>query len=731
MTTPTRQETSPASRGYLYFIIRSEDMQAPDDATIFIKVGMTKDPRNRISNYITHHVGDSPPIYYKIWQVVNEKLEESLALAHFDEQRITKAGSSSKSEVIRATKAQVEAYSPRDPEKRAIAPHTMLPAEIYVVKYDAAQRFEEHWEELSAIQGRVIAEIVDFLKAPLRDARKLRAPCGTGKTHMTCEAIRQVAVDDASLKVCVLCPTKLIAEQWRGNFYRLGIHAPILTKSDLEVSPLPSDFRDPRSSTSVSRSLPETPGSAASSRASVAREDQTDHRFRIVTYASCPGLRADPTWTYVFDEAHHTCGSIEGDDGITKRLVNETAAAGCRRLFLTFTPKNFSGNNQNSMDDVSLYGTDILFPGMRELVTSGLMPDYKLIMTHRDKMETLVAVSQELKTSRKILVCLQSVKDVEAMQEQLRAYFPLPTGSAPEDTVHIAHSGMPSEGVTQSIESFSNQLGRSWLLTCLVLLEGADIPIADTVVLLAPWKTETRLVQLLLRPGRWYPKKATFNIVVSLDENHLIENNLRAAGFEVGPNKLRHLRMVEVAEPGNVPRSLAEIVKDKHVWAVSYTENSGHNIDTGLNAAETDFANSIAKSQIFAVQRGLDKAEVGHLVMLRGPTSVAFASVLAVRVVLEQTSAGATTRGESKDKKRTIMDVRFLPVRWVPFGAPQRAPSTQSKPITISVEDYRACVLELWGQHKDRRWLCNPHFTGSFKYDAERRAIILRLLDTS
>ena len=197
------------------------------------------------------------------------------------------------SEVIRATKNEIEAYSPQDPQKKAIAPHTVLPAEHYVIKHDVSQRFEEHWEELSQIQNKVITDIVNFLSTPRDDltasqlARKLRAPCGTGKTHMTCEAIRRVAADDASLKVCVLCPTKLIADQWRGNFYRLGIHAPILTKADLQT------------------------------KEGEQREDQTGHRFRIVTYASCPGLRADPSWTYVFDEAHHTSGLIDEDNGIT------------------------------------------------------------------------------------------------------------------------------------------------------------------------------------------------------------------------------------------------------------------------------------------------------------------------------------------------------------------------------------------------------------------------------
>ena len=640
---------------------------------------MTKDPRNRISNYITHHIGDNPPVFYKIWLVHNEKAEETLALQHFEPQRVIKAGTTNPSEVVRISKAQIEAYSPRDPQKCAIAPHTMMPGEKYVTRYDVAQRFEEHWEELRTIQTPIINEIANFfhtdlqslLNTPGKLARKLRAPCGTGKTHMTCEAIRKVATDLATFKAYIICPTRLIADQWRGNLYRLGIHAPILIKSDIQT------------------------------KEGEQREDQTNHRFLIVTYSSCTAIRANPSWTYIFDEAHHTAGIIDSSNGITKRLVNDTTITGCRKLFLTFTPKNFQQDKLesnflkqlNSMDNEDLYGTDIQFPDMRSLVESGLMPDYRLTLTYRDYEETLKAVINEIKDAKKIIVCLQSVeghdKSIEATHEFLNNI---------KQNVFIAHGGMSDEQISESIDNFTNHSERSWLLTCLVLLEGADIPAADTVVLLAPWKTETRLIQLLLRPGRWFPKKPTFNIVVPTDENGLIDINLRVAGFDVTPKKIRHLRTQ------TIPQEDRPVTSNSHVWAVSYTDKNS--VEGGLTPGKSDFDSAISTSQITAIQNGLDKAKVNDLVILRGPSHVAFATISAVR---------STTAGT---RNRTVMDVIFMRL---PNGSGQGC-------ILLSVKKYRESIIKLFDGREDRDWICNPRFTGANKYDAERHMLITHIL---
>ena len=664
--------------GYLYFIIRSEDTKTAEDTIIFVKIGMTKDPRSRITNYITHHVGDSPPVYYKIWRVRDEKLEETLALAHFD-QRVVKTGSTMQSEVVRATKAQIEAYVPRDPQRVAIAPHTMMPAETYVARYDVAQRFEEHWEELRVIQMPVIGAIAAFFRDPDVLARKLRAPCGTGKTHMTCEAIRLAAADNQAFKVCIICPTRLIADQWRGNLYRLGVHAPILTKSDLQT-------KDGQQ-----------------------REDQTGCRFRIITYSSCSAVRADPSWTFVFDEAHHTCGVVTENAGMTKRLVNEAVAAKCHRLFLTFTPKNCSratGDPKdaslsylNSMDDPDVYGDDVSFPDMRSLVDRGLMPDYRLILTYRDHEKTLATVG-DFKDSNRIIVCSQNVNGENSIETA--AAFLRTTKS----NVFIAHGGMTDEQVAESISGFSSQTGKSWLLTCLVLLEGADVPAADTVVLLAPWRTETRLIQLLLRPGRWYPKKPTFNIVAPSDADGNIEANLRIAGFDVVPKKVRHLRPA-----GDSSSATSDMV---HVWAVSYTDKNS--VEGGLTPGKSDFDAAIANSQITAVQNGLDKAKAGDLVILRGPNRVAFATITAVRSLI--VAAGSK-------KTRTVMDVVYMSI-------PGGLSSKDGKlPILITTDKYREVIIALFDGREDRDWIGNPRFTGANKYDKERHQLIAHILGSA
>jgi hypothetical protein len=666
--------------GYLYFLVNQWDTLAPDDAQIFIKIGKTKDPMTRICNYVTHHVGISPPAFYKLWLVEDESLEEVLALTHFASRRVTKQGCRHPSEVTLLSKAEVEAYRPSDPRARAIAPHTMLPSEQFVEKADTAQRFEEHWEELRAIQTRTINELADFFRDPARGARKLRSGCGTGKTHMTCEAIRSAAAEDGLLKVCVLCPTKLIADQWKMTLFRLGIRAPILTKIDLQT------------------------------KEGAQREDQTDNRYRIVTYASSPGLVPDPSWTYVFDEAHSTCGVVDSTTGITKYLANQVARADCRRLFLTFTPKYYPvpprgreapGEREyatvNSMDDPFLYGTDVAFPDMGDLVRMRLMPDYRLTLTYRDPQGTLEAVVRETPGAKKVIVYLQNVAEIEGALRFLR--------SKGEEAYGV-YGSMPDELIKEGMQKFVEKpLDRCWLLTCLILLEGVDIPIADTVVLLASWKTNARLVQLLLRAGRWFPKKLVFNVVAASDDDHIIEASLRGSGFEISGTKVRHLRQrIEgqpILTPGDALRSA------RFTWCVSYMgTHNVNNRDTPCPAT-ADFEDAIRTSQITAVQLGLDKAIVGDCVILKGPSSVVFAHIRAVRTAPEVVEGGKT-------RVRTILEVCFFPV---------------GDGILVPLQVYKDAINKLYDGHPEKNYIANPRFNGGFRYNFERVGLILHFVE--
>jgi hypothetical protein len=156
-----------------------------------------------------------------------------------------------------------------------------------------------------------------------------------------------------------------------------------------------------------------------------------------------------------------------------------------------------------------------------------------------------------------------------------------------------------------------------------------------------------------------------------------------------------------------------EIVRASgHIWCISYTDKNS--VEGGLNPATADFDNAITKSQITAVQIGLDKAQANDMVILRGPSYVAFAIVLAVRVVIESIGGG-------KNRKRTIMDVNFLPVCW--------GSSVEEETILLSVKEYRQCINEMWEGRVDKDWICNPRFTGGFRYDTERRALINRVVN--
>jgi superfamily II DNA or RNA helicase len=788
--------TGSESLGYLYFIIHDVDMQKPDDVMIRIKIGRTEDPRKRMYSYISHYFSEALPIYYKIWKVQDAKLEETWALEHFKDRRIVKTGKTSPSEVICATKAEIDAYKPRNPQGNFLAPDTMMPTERQIVEYEitqlpeehleepgevqnsvvteivehettrpseeyleepdevqngvvteiATQLPEEHWKELSEIQKDVVTEIVDFLRTKKKSdslARKLQAPCGTGKTHMTCEALRLASVENSDLKACILCPTKLIAEQWQANLHRVGIIAPILIKSKLQ----------------------EKNGEAQ------------EGRFYIVTYASCTVLLPDSNRVYVFDEAHHTCGIIDGDNGVTKRFVNETATAGCRRLFLTFTPKTFADGMSNSMDDVSLYGTSIPFPSMKSLVDKGLMPDYRLALTRR--MDMVEGISRYMPQSKKIIVCLKNVEAIEEVEEYLRDL---------GENVFAVHGKMSDKQVTQNIKNFNKGevSERSWLLSCLILLEGADIPIADTVILLAPWKTKVRLIQLLLRPGRWYPKKTSFNIVVPLNDKRLIEDMLRIAGFEITDDKTchwaatqetadepsdpevvrdeTHLEVatqettdessdLEVAhdethsevatqettdEPSDLevatqettdepsdpevaaqrdtakPSSIEVVRKSRCIWCVSCTDGK----DIGPTCSRTTFG----VAQFVDVQTCFCWAKPGEIVIFMAKSYVAFASISKVWY-------------DDKTEKMKSFEVDFLPVKCVLRGPGADKSDDDTKRTFLTMAQYTQSVNDLWRRRDDKYRICSTDTTGferyskGARYQTYRRDLIMLVLD--
>jgi hypothetical protein len=127
--------------GYLYFIIRGEDAQAPIDQSIYVKIGRTGNPARRISNYNAAYIGDRPPVYYRLLKVENQVAEEVNALSVFEKNRVRKGGSEILSEVVLITKEAVDGYQPLCRSPIAIDPVSLPRLEE---TYAAEPRVIEH-----------------------------------------------------------------------------------------------------------------------------------------------------------------------------------------------------------------------------------------------------------------------------------------------------------------------------------------------------------------------------------------------------------------------------------------------------------------------------------------------------------------------------------------------------------------------------------------------------------
>jgi hypothetical protein len=170
---------------YLYFIVNSQDhLDERKDEKIFIKIGKTIEPWKRISNYATHHIGDHPPAYYKIWKVADGGAEEKTALDRFKSNRVIKDGHQRRSEVVTTTKTKVDKYKPDDPDAKLVDP----------VTFKTVKQSDEEVEELTHKLEKVQLTPRPAGKAPLvksksvGDAEKSGDGIKKGKSTSTAES---------------------------------------------------------------------------------------------------------------------------------------------------------------------------------------------------------------------------------------------------------------------------------------------------------------------------------------------------------------------------------------------------------------------------------------------------------------------------------------------------------------------------------------------------------------
>lgn len=367
-------------------------------------------------------------------------------------------------------------------------------------------------ELLNQVQQPVIDAIMAFIQNDVLFAGYVIAPCGSGKTMMTCRGLKGLK------KAIICCPSNQIQEQWISTLIGESVFT---MKQILMIGVGGTTDKD-----------------------AIKKFMQNEVYCIITTYISSDILTKSideyPPQILVLDEAHHMAGIVGKEDegeGKTRRLMMKASELNVKRLSLTFTPRFIKNTDEVeadylTMDDETMFGSKIAELKLRDLIRLGILPDYR-IWSLRDetkkgmgivgKAECILeawnakeVVRGEEQFILQHLIVFASTND-EA--KQLEIYFTKKT----TDTVVVCVKG--GDSLEEPLRRFSTAK-RAIIVNCKVLGEGVDIPVANAVAVTYPKKSQGEITQMLLRAGRWYKEKPVFHILLPiLDEDDM-------SGFE-------------------------------------------------------------------------------------------------------------------------------------------------------------------------------------------------------
>jgi len=453
------------------------------------KIGCTSEPHSRIQHYFTSYPPGMIPYdirYYGIWEIEAEddrdmKYKEGIIHDEFYSARKKRDISSEWFEVsIQTVAAFIESCDftkrrvildelPR--KKRSLLETISYPKNRKLFVRDETKKNEK----LDQIQEPVIRRIQEFLESDEK-AGQLIAPCGSGKTNMTCKAIQHLK------KIIVCVPSVRIQEQWANT----------IGKKCVFVGGDSDDW------TTISETL------------------KSDEFCILTTYASCKKLvdELPAVDLIVFDEAHHMVGLVSDDKekgtGITRVLLKTVVDRNLKRLFLTFTPKDAESEDDTtimSMNDPIIFGQVLHEIKLRSLIQQGVLPDYNVWALSSEGTGLLAKVEQLIlawnsNQIHHLIVFVENLTEKEEVKRILR-----------DRTNSVVLSIENSKDSTQVIEKYTNAK-RAILVDCKRLGEGVDIPVADSVAILYGKESIVEIVQMVLRAGRWYKYKSVFHILL-------------------------------------------------------------------------------------------------------------------------------------------------------------------------------------------------------------------------
>ena len=361
----------------------------------------------------------------------------------------------------------------------------------------------EHDKKKSAIQLPMETDITNFLQHPVKQAAHVIVPCGGGKTRMSVRSFHTANIR----RIVMCCPTNTILKQWRKE---------ILTRSGFQESDILEISMDGETDKDNIVDFIQKPV------------------FCILSTNASSHLLVDAITTHppdlmIFDEAHRMAGVIpktDSGEGKTRLLMVRSCELSIKRLFLTYTPRFFTTNEEAeqktlmSMDDDDIFGECVAQLSLRRMITDGILPDYRVWRLYDEhlsgtgiiaKAESIITAWKSTEIYRRkerhiinhMIVFARTNKEAKNLFKHLSVKL--------GDTLVLrAKSGSNMDMLKEQFDSAE----RSIIVNCKVLGEGVDIPIADSVVITYPKESRCEITQMLLRAGRWHPDKPLFHILI-------------------------------------------------------------------------------------------------------------------------------------------------------------------------------------------------------------------------
>jgi superfamily II DNA or RNA helicase len=375
---------------------------------------------------------------------------------------------------------------------------------------------EEECERITLLekeQAPVIEAIKSFL-ASSNVAGTIIAPCGSGKTRMTCDAIKGLQ------RVIICCPLQQIQTQWNETL----LSQKVFTKEEIKL----------------------IGGKGTTDPTEIATWMKQSSYCFLTTYASSH-LLTDALSTHVqviiLDEAHHMAGVIataETGEGKTRRLMKKAVDIDIKRLSLTFTPRNIIAEEASSvltMDDEAIFGPVLHEIKLRTLIKQGILPDYRIWSLRSDtgagleaKAKTILeawnAVEEvndtEINILHHLIVFTHTNEEANLVATFLRKELEIiekdfKKNSEEEYKTQIFHVGSVAgcDNYDISIANYK-RAKRSILINCKMLGEGVDLPITNGVAILYPKHAVGDIVQSIFRAGRWHKEKPLFHVILPI-----------------------------------------------------------------------------------------------------------------------------------------------------------------------------------------------------------------------